>query len=222
MFTIPMYPLFRWLAGGGRAPLQRITGWLSRPFAIYLLPLFFILIYNVLFDPLGLLDEDIFGWPIVIYLSLLIGGFIYASDPRLAESIRKLRWISLVIGAAATTAYLITDEVSDLAIWFSVLAILGFGVQHLKAGSPRLAYANEAVLPFYILHQTVLILLGYFVMRWQIADPLKWLINSGVSFGIVIGLYEFLIRRNNVLRFLFGMKALPPKPALTSQPAATR
>jgi len=29
------------------------------------------------------------------------------------------------------------------------------------------------------------------------------------SFLIIIVLYEYLVRRNNILRFLFGMKPLP-------------
>jgi glucan biosynthesis protein C len=69
-----------------------------------------------------------------------------------------------------------------------------------------LKYANEAVLPFYILHQTVLLCVGYFVTRWQIADSLKLMIIGISSFSFIMITYEFLIRQNNVLRFLFGMK----------------
>jgi glucan biosynthesis protein C len=65
------------------------------------------------------------------------------------------------------------------------------------------------VLPFYILHQTVLVSVGFFVVRWPIPDLLKWAIILSSSFAIIMGLYEFLIRRSNILRFLFGMKPLP-------------
>ena len=65
-------------------------------------------------------------------------------------------------------------------------------------------YANEAALPFYILHQTVIVGLGYFVVQWGIPDLLKWMIILTASFAISIGLYEFAVRRYNPMRFLLG------------------
>ncbi len=90
--------------------------------------------------------------------------------------------------------------------WLRVLAILGFSIQRLRYPKPFLAHANEAVLPFYILYQTVLLTLGYFIMRRPLADLLKWTITAALSFIICIGLYELLIRRINPLRFLFGLR----------------
>jgi glucan biosynthesis protein C len=95
----------------------------------------------------------------------------------------------------------------------------------LNYGTPFLSYANEAVLPFYILHQTVLLCVGYFVVQWAIPDLLKWVIILMVSFPIIMVLYEFLVRRYNVMRVLFGMKlrakvhaAQPQETAPTSYP----
>jgi glucan biosynthesis protein C len=93
--------------------------------------------------------------------------------------------------------------------WLRVLAILGFGMQHLTFSTPFLHYANEAVLPFYIMHQTVIISIGYYVVRQAIPDPLKFVIIAVSSFAIIAALYELLVRRSNVLRFLFGMKPRP-------------
>ena len=103
-----------------------------------------------------------------------------------------------------------------LSSWFWILAFLGFGFKYLTRSRPVLAYANEAVLPFYILHQTVLLCVGYYVTTWAIPDPAKLLIISLSSLAIIGVVYEFLVRRINVLRLLFGMKALPAsqQPAL--------
>lgn len=62
------------------------------------------------------------------------------------------------------------------------------------------------VLPFYILHQPVLVCIGFFGVRWPISDILKYLTIAPLSFFLVLWLYEFLVRRSNLLRFLFGMK----------------
>jgi hypothetical protein len=59
------------------------------------------------------------------------------------------------------------------------------------------------------MHQTVLLCVGYFVVQWQIPDLLKYGIIAPSSFAIILSLYEFAVRRVNVLRFLFGMRPLP-------------
>jgi peptidoglycan/LPS O-acetylase OafA/YrhL len=93
-----------------------------------------------------------------------------------------------------------------LNAWCLLLAIFGFGMKHLNVNTSFLKYANEAVLPFYILHQTILVALGYFVVQWAIPDGLKFFAILSSSFVISMCLYEFLVRRNNLLRILFGMK----------------
>jgi hypothetical protein len=94
--------------------------------------------------------------------------------------------------------------------WCWLLAILGFGMRHLAFDRPVLRYANEAVLPFFILHQTVLLVVGYFVMTWEIHDALKWVIVFVISFIIIILLYVLLVRKFELVRFLFGMKTTRP------------
>jgi hypothetical protein len=86
-----------------------------------------------------------------------------------------------------------------------------------------LKYANEAVLPFYVLHQTVLLAAGYFIVQWNIPDPVKFLVIVSSSFILIMSLYEFAIRRVNVLRILFGMKPqAKPQAAPSRQPAVAR
>jgi glucan biosynthesis protein C len=97
--------------------------------------------------------------------------------------------------------------------WLRVLSLLGFGMQYLTFNTRFLRYANEAVLPFYILHQTVIVSVGFYVVRWPIPDLLKFVHIAASSFAIIMLLYECLIRRVNLLRFLFGMKPQRKAPA---------
>jgi peptidoglycan/LPS O-acetylase OafA/YrhL len=90
--------------------------------------------------------------------------------------------------------------------WSWVLTILGFSMKYINFNRPVLSYANEAVLPFYILHQPVLLSVGYFVVQWTIPSVAKFFIIDILSFAIIMVLYEFVVRRVNPLRFLFGMK----------------
>jgi len=77
----------------------------------------------------------------------------------------------------------------------------------LTQSAPFLKYTNEAVLPFYILHQTVLLIIGYFIVQWAVPDLAKWAIIFTSSFIVIMATYE-IVRRVNILRFLFGMRTV--------------
>jgi glucan biosynthesis protein C len=106
--------------------------------------------------------------------------------------------------------------------WWWVVAIYGLGSRLLAAmpgwrergdsgrlsfWSEALHYANEAVLPFYMLHETIIVAVGFRVVRWQASMLVKYVVISLASLVGTLALYELLIRRNHVGRFLFGMRA---------------
>jgi hypothetical protein len=67
------------------------------------------------------------------------------------------------------------------------------------------------------MHQTVILTIGFFVVLWSIPDSLKFLVISTSSLALILTAYEFAIRRNNALRFLFGMR-MRAKPISTGTP----
>lgn len=91
-------------------------------------------------------------------------------------------------------------------LWLWVLVCFGYAATYLNKPSAVLSYANESVYPFYILHQTVIICLGYFLMDLNLGLFPKGMILLLGTFGISWLLYEFLIRRFNWVRPLFGLK----------------
>jgi hypothetical protein len=218
-------PLFLWLkrTASGRRVLQGMGDLLANPAAVLLLALpAILLILNL--DEATLGNTSLGGWSVVIYPLFYVAGFVIVSNERLQEYIVRMRWIHLGMGLVFVSAYLFGEfqtiyptDVFPLAnalvkaldcfvVWSWLLAIFGFGKARLSFTNPFLKYANEAALPFYILHQTVLITLGYFVVQWAIPDLLKFVIILTVSFLAIMGLYEFGVRRFNLLRFLFVMK----------------
>lgn len=163
------------------------------------------------------------GWNVFNYLLFLLYGFILVSHHSLRERIERDRWVSLVAalillvsGAAiwsgggwpayGTLRYPLFFTVQSVGAWCGLLAIWGFSIRHLNFGTLGLYLANEAVLPFYVLHQTVLIIIGYFVVQWAIPDWLKFAVIFAGSLGVIIGVYWFLIRPYNPMRFLFGLR----------------
>jgi glucans biosynthesis protein C len=87
-----------------------------------------------------------------------------------------------------------------------MIAMLGLGSRFLNFNNRFLAYANEAVLPFYILHMTIINIIAYFINQWSNWFAVNYVIIAISSFIAIMFIYELFIRRINVLRFLFGMK----------------
>jgi hypothetical protein len=172
LYSLICYRLFAWLKGSGREILNRTTSLLSIPGLMYLgfpVPL---LIMKVLI-PQTVLDVGNGGWGFLYYIWFLIAGFIIVSSNRLQQQIMNQRWISLLLGVGLSSAYLIQlfsqsrlvfpAEINDwiytllsfFSAWSWLFAILGFSMRFLAFDRPLLRSANEGVMPFYILHQTV-------------------------------------------------------------------
>jgi peptidoglycan/LPS O-acetylase OafA/YrhL len=106
------------------------------------------------------------------------------------------------------------------ATWGWIVGLLWLGGRFLDFTNRFLKHVNEMVLPFYILHQTVIVIIAYFVVQTGLAIPLKYGITAVTSFAVIVALYELLVRRIGVLRFLFGMRKKAAAPG--SRRAVTR
>jgi glucan biosynthesis protein C len=227
LYSLLCYPLFIWLKGNGQTLLDRITTLTAMPGLMYLWFSIPLLILEALI-PQAFLSVGNGGWGYLHYFWFLISGFIIVSNDRLQHQILNQRWISLLLGVILSTIYLyqlfspsrlvfpdgINGWLNALlcfsSAWSWLFAILGFGMHNLAFNRPWLKHANEGILPFYILHQTVLLGFGYIIMAWQIHDFLKWVLVFSSSFVFIIILYMILIRKFDLFRFLFGMKTTHP------------
>ena len=65
-----------------------------------------------------------------------------------------------------------------------------FAARFLNRSNAFLVYGNEGVLPFYVLHQTAIVSIGYFVVQWSAGIGLKYVVVASSSFIAVMVLYE--------------------------------
>ncbi|WP_156164841.1 hypothetical protein [Bradyrhizobium sp. LTSP885] len=104
--------------------------------------------------------------------------------------------------------------------WFCIVAVLGFARRWLTADTAPRCYLTDAIFPYYIVHQTAIIVIAH-ALRGQ--DLPAWLEASIVIAGTAAtcALAYEIIRRVNILRPLFGLK-LASRPVLLTtrdQPA---
>ncbi|MFN2212967.1 MAG: hypothetical protein ACK2UE_07835, partial [Anaerolineales bacterium] len=101
--------------------------------------------------------------------------------------------------------YILQLLVSLLALCCCLLMLV-IGQRFLDFSNHRLHYGQEAALPFFVLHQPVIIVIAFFVVQWEIGAWIKLPLVVISSFVFTIFLYELIIRRLPTLRLIFGMK----------------
>ncbi|MGV7222755.1 MAG: acyltransferase family protein [Nitrospinales bacterium] len=155
----------------------------------------------------------------IYYFLVFFYGFLIASDARFQQGIDKLTWGALAFGIFAAVVQMITlDNYSEwtfawiahgllyeMGRWTLTLAVLGLGHRFLNRTNGFLRYANEAALPFYLLHMTFTVLTGFFVIQIDTPVVIKYPLIIFFATGSTVLVYE-LVRRWKVTRWLLGMK----------------
>jgi glucan biosynthesis protein C len=241
IFTVTLMPLFIWLKRpSGQQALRYLSRFTERRGAIFLWAVPMALLFIVA-DPFSLLKP---GLPeallrlVMFPLPLIYGYFIYADSAIQQVIIRQRRtflflsvgftFVPPVVSMGITQwgwninliSFVLLMASASLIIWCYLLTAFGYGMCYLTRNKRWLSYANEAVLPFYMLHQPVILILGYFIIQLPLPISAKYLIITPLAFSITLTLYEYGIRRVNTVRRAFGLK--PLKQETTSAVVATQ
>ena len=103
----------------------------------------------------------------------------------------------------------VLDVWSATVTWVSVLALLALGRRFLSFETSFLRWGNQAAYPIYLLHQSVIIVVAYALLTAFTMPALPGFVLVSVgSLLATVGVYESVVKRTNVTRFLFGMKPL--------------
>lgn len=83
---------------------------------------------------------------------------------------------------------------------------MALGTRFLTFTNKFLTYVNEGVLPIYILHQTVIVIVTFFVLKLSLPIlPALIMVVVFSSAGSVI-IYDLIVKRLKWIRYLFGMR----------------
>jgi glucan biosynthesis protein C len=161
------------------------------------------------------------------YAYFFISGILFASSKMFWANLKKFRQFHLISFIISTllfygyyfmpnnivAPYLILSVRWDiwyglcsLLGWCFVLTILGYGHVYFNKPSLWLKRMNEAIYPFYILHQTVIVVLAYYIIQLDLNISAKFSILLVSSFLIIVFIYRFFIYPFKITRILFGMK----------------
>jgi glucan biosynthesis protein C len=220
VFSLILLPLFSYLRKESRKPLiSRISGFLARPGAIFLLAIPLIIV-NITLRPIyGWGNQNLINdWAnFLFYIAVFFYGFLLVSDGKILQAVQRNQFTALIAALVFSLGiYMSGTNILPLpgaivlafraiACWCWLTAIIGIGSHLLNFTNRVLRYASDAVLPVYILHQTLIITIGFYVINWNIGVAPKYFFIAIATLVSSLAIYE-LIRTNNVTQFLFGLR----------------
>lgn len=151
----------------------------------------------------------------------LLGAMVGRSDA-VFEATRRWRWLWLCVAVVAYAVFMpmslwsggelppwalfVLRGAREAQAWFAILALLGFARQHLSAADgPLRRTLTEAVFPFYIVHQTLIVVAAYHLAKFNLPIGLEFALLIVIT---VVGcvLTYLIVRAVPRLRPLFGLK----------------
>jgi glucans biosynthesis protein C len=236
-FSLLGLPLFAWLRGRrGR----RLSDWLGRKVQRRGLILLLVIPFAVVHVALqGAPGED-HGWgEFVYYFDFFLLGHLLMCDPRLTHAVRRDLLPALMLGIAGMALVLATDVPGFLEQWWEnpsyswqyagvfalltvqawgwILAALSLGMRAPALQRPVPGVVAAATMPFFIVHQPVILLVAFYVVQWDVGIAAKLAVVLIVSFFVTAAL-AWALSRVPTISLLFGAKRAQPVSSATASP----
>ncbi len=226
LLTLPLLLLLRRKRG------RVFIGWLaalcSKPGGLFVLMIPIALIQIALRAPF----PGYQGWAdFFIWLVVYVYGFMLLADKSFTVAIKRQGILALFVAVSCISIMAIASATNELSAWDAITTytpgyvlyqllrsmttwslmvfILYFGMSLLNRQNRVIDYANDAILPFYIFHHPVVVVIAFYTIPWDISPGLKFFFITTAALTVTILIYELLIRRWNVMRVLFGLRPLP-------------
>jgi hypothetical protein len=164
------------------------------------------------------------------YGTVFFYGYLLGTRGGLWDELARLRRASLATALLCFAGFLGLDRLMDawslapvpmatvhevlralnyLYVWTAIAAVLGWGHQYLNRPFRWLPYAREAVFPWYVLHQSIMLAAAYWLIPLRLGGLPEALLVLACTVGGCALLHEFAIRRSRWLRPLFGLDTRP-------------
>ena len=224
LFSVICLPLFNYLRKEKSQNFRnKIASVLSKKYgyAVFLIPMIISQFILRPFFPHQTHDLTDLGY-FVHYMLFFLFGYVIYTDARNWKGLQHKRKFHLVLALISTVifyiAWFVKYQISFFAYdfifhipatvmsWFIILTAIGYGQKYLNKKSEILQNMNIGIYPFYILHQSVMITFGYFIIQWELNIFTKFLIINILTAIVCVGTYQLLIKPFNVMRVLFGLK----------------
>jgi glucan biosynthesis protein C len=212
IYVILLLPLFSYMNKiGNRFLKKRISTLMSYALRPLLISVFFILEALLLKPQLFALYAQTWHGFFLGFLAFFFGFFILYSGTTFWQTVLKWRWLyfglAVILFGVRYTIFVTEAPVYQMAVesncW--IFSLFGFGYKYLNKPSRTLSYLSKAAYPVYIIHMFVLFAGATLILPLQLPASIKFITITAFTFIGCYIIYEFIIRRINFLRPLFGL-----------------
>lgn len=216
-----------------------IAGWIERWLAPLLSGIWLLVVPSLLFGVFRLTllpnfpsTHALFGdwYNHAQFASVFLLGFLLAHTLSFWDTVERQRWIAFIIAVAFFASWLALRSVRDGGLplriyagiaygfyqWLCIVAVLGFARRWLAKDSATRRYLTDAIFPYYIVHQTAIIVIAHALDGSGLSAGSEAAIIIGGTAATCVATYE-IVRRVAWLRPLFGLKTEAPGPAMPIQ-----
>ena len=221
-------PLSKFMNGHGAALTQKLFDGRFGILGVMLVPAIPYLCYRVLLDPYFPTSHDVIhDWANHAHsLTMLLTGFMLAKDiafwNAVSRAFKPTLILAISLGALLNLTWINWEAITAdetwlwparfariIYAWLCILALLGAAQKWLNRPSRALTYMTEAIFSWYILHQSLIIVAGYWLTRQGLsAGPEFIFVTLATFLGCALG-HEVFIRRWTWIRPLFGLRRTP-------------
>jgi len=236
LLIIAIDPLLKRLPAG-------LFRWMATGLPVILIPFLFLLLIRATLEPMFEETHALFDdwYAHALYLPAFLFGYAIAKHEPFFDSCQKMRWPMLVIAftcwgvlqaARASGNFfgmsqdpalaLLGVALREMQAWAMILALFGFARKHLRHDNAARRYLTDAIFPFYIIHQTTIVVAGHYLNQVGLPAGIEAPLLIAVTAGSCWIGYQ-IVRRIGILRPLFGLKPERRRPdgSHTPQPAAS-
>ena len=162
------------------------------------------------------------GWDLIFYFIVFMYGCYFFSVSEFKPLIQSKYKMIVTITVTSTIIYIVwflngfpnPGSIQDsvfygvkvLACWGWILVIFILSNKYFSFTNRFLKYSSEASMPFYVLHQPIIVFVGYIIYNFSWSIPIKLFFLITISFALIITIYHFFIRKIKLLRVLFGLR----------------
>ncbi|CCD90853.1 conserved membrane hypothetical protein [Bradyrhizobium sp. ORS 375] len=171
------------------------------------------------------------------YATAFLIGFLLAKEEGIWSALERRRWVALAVAAGAFIVFIslwagfgssltpvpALKTSAGVAYgcyqWLAMAAVLGQARRLFTNGGPVRRYLTEAMFPYYIVHQTAIIMIAHALKGSGLPAALEAGIIIAGTVVVCVVTYE-TVRRISWLRPLFGLRMATRRPvAAVQQPA---
>jgi peptidoglycan/LPS O-acetylase OafA/YrhL len=200
---------------------ERVAAVLAGPWLL-VLPCLLFAAWRLFLSPVFPSTHALFGdwYNHADHATAFLIGFLLARQDGIWRDIERHRWAALTLAAACFAAFVLVyaglfprssmlrwfaGSVYGCYQWLAMAAVLGFARRHLTADSPVRRYLTDAIFPYYIVHQTAIIVIAHALRDSGLSAGSEAAIVIAGTALTCFASYE-IARRIAWLRPLFGLR----------------